>query len=200
MAMMIATAVGIPSGALSGYFGGKLDQLIAATMDSFYAFPHYITALLITIFLGRDPTKIALAVGVAYIPYFFRIVRSVTLSIKERAFIEEERVIGASSLFIVRHHILPYTVSSIIVFFSMSISRSILLIAGLGFLGLGIQPPTPEWGTDMRFARDQFLLGKWWTILPPGLMVFMAVLGFSLLGDGLNSIFQERKGGRFTVA
>jgi peptide/nickel transport system permease protein len=199
LAMLIALAVGIPLGAASGYVGGKSDRVLASAVDAFYAFPHYVMALMVTVALGREFWNIAIAVGVAYIPYFFRIVRSVTLSIKERVFIEEEKSIGASGLYILYHHILPYSITSIIVFFSMAVSRSIILLAGLGFLGLGIQPPTPEWGTDMRWGRDIFLLGKWWAVVSPGVMILLAVVGFNLLSEGLNSIFQEREGGRFAA-
>lgn len=199
LAMLIALSIGIPLGATSGYIGGKSDRVVASAVDAFYAFPHYVTALMVTVALGRASLNIALAVGVAYIPYFFRIVRSVTMSIKERAFIEEEKSLGASGFFIVYHHIIPYSLTSIIVFFSMAVSRSIVLLAGLGFLGLGIQPPTPEWGTDMRWGRDIFLLGKWWAVVAPGIMIFLAVVGFYLLSEGLNNIFQEREGGRFAL-
>lgn len=199
LAMIIAMSAGIPMGAASGYIGGTLDRAAASAMDAFYAFPHYIMALLIAVMLGREPMNVALAVGIAYVPYFFRIVRSITLTLKERDFVYDTRSIGASSWYIIYHHILPYTVSSILVFFSMAVSRSIVVLAGLGFLGLGIQPPTPEWGTDMRWGRDIFLMGSWWVLVAPGIMIFLAVVGFSLLGEGLDSVFRERKGGRYAA-
>ena len=99
----------------------------------------------------------------------------------------------------VMRYILPYAFSSIIVVSSLGIADSILLVAGLGFLGLGIAPPTPEWGTDLRWGRDVFLMGNWWVVIFPGLMIFLSVVGFNLLGEGLNALLKERVMGRYAA-
>lgn len=199
VAMVTGLSIGTVVGCVSGFFGGKIDTLIVPAMDAFYAFPSYILALIMAIMLTPDAANIAFAVGISYIPQYFRVVRSITLSLKEKMFIEAERSIGASNFFIIRHHILPYTISSLTVLVSMGVADSILAVSGLGFLGIGIQPPTPEWGTDMRWGRDIFLIGKWWVLLYPGIMILLAVIGFNLLSEGLNTLFQERGAGRFAA-
>jgi len=199
IAMLVSLGVGSPLGAISGYLGGKLDRVFVIAMDTFYAFPTHIMALMIAIMLSPEAMNIAIAVGAAHMPRYFRVVRSISLSIRERLFIEAEKSLGASSSFIILHHILPYTISSITVLMSLGIAHSILTVAGLGFLGIGVQPPTPEWGTDMRWGRDIFLIGKWWAVVYPGFMIFLTVMGFNLLSEGLNAIFQERGGGRYAT-
>jgi len=192
IATLLSMGVGSPLGALSGYFGGKLDTVLTSVMDTLYCFPCYILALLIAVILGPEATNISIAVGISYIPEYFRVVRSIALNIKEKTFIEAEKVLGASHFRIVFIHIMPYTLSSISVMVSMGVADSILAVAGLGFLGLGVRPPTPEWGTDMRWGRDVFLTGSWWISLFPGIFVFLSVLGFNLLSEGINSLLKER--------
>jgi len=194
ISILISITIGSLLGSMVGYVGGTLDRMITSVVDALYAFPTYIFALMIVVILGPQVLNIAMAVGVSFIPQYYRVVRSIVLSIKERLFIESEKALGASSLYIVRQHILPYAISSIIVLMSMGIADSILTVAGLGFLGIGIQPPTPEWGTDMRFGRDVFLIGGWWVSVAPGIMIFLSVMGFNLFGEGLNALFQERGG------
>jgi peptide/nickel transport system permease protein len=189
---MISLVVGSTLGATSGYFGGKLDRATSLTMDALYAFPSYIMALMIALMLGPTAQNIAVAVGASYSPEYFRVVRSITLSLKEKMFIEAERAVGVSSLGIISRHILPYTLTSLTVLVSMSVADSIVAVAGLGFLGLGIQPPTPEWGTDVRLGRSVFLTGSWWISLFPGMMIFLATVGFNLLGEGINAIIKEK--------
>jgi len=192
IATLLSMGIGSPFGALSGYFGGKLDTALTSVMDTLYCFPCYILALLIAVILGPEATNISVAVGISYIPEYFRVVRSIALNIKEKTFIEAEKVLGASHSRIVFIHIMPYTLSSISVMVSMGVADSILAVAGLGFLGLGVRPPTPEWGTDMRWGRGVFLTGSWWVSLFPGIFVFLSVLGFNLLSEGINSILKER--------
>lgn len=201
ISVTIALLIGVPIGAISAYLGGRVDQTLTMIMDTFYAFPVYITALMISIFLDPTALNLAIAVGTAYIPQHFRIVRSITLSIREKMFIEAEKSLGAGGRHIVLHHILPFTISSLTVLVSMGVADSILTVSGLGFLGIGIRPPHPEWGTDLRYGRDYFLAptGGWWMAFFPGMAIFFAVVGFNLLSEGLNQIFQERGGGPIGV-
>jgi peptide/nickel transport system permease protein len=197
IAVSVSLVVGVPLGAISAYLGGKSDKTLTMIMDTFYAFPVYITALMLSIVLAPTARNISIAIGTAYIPQYFRIVRSITLSLREKMFIEAERSLGAGGGYIVFHHILPYTISSLTVLMSMGVADSILTVAGLGFLGIGIRPPTPEWGTDLRYGRDYFLVptGGWWMAFFPGMAIFFAVVGFNLLSEGMNQLFQERGGG-----
>lgn len=199
VAMIISITVGSFLGAAGGYIGGKLDRVVAVFMDAAYAFPTYIMAFMIAIVLGPDAINLSFAVAIAGIPGYFRIVRSIALSIKERTFIEAEVIIGAPTKYIVIHHILPYAISSIIVLMSMGVADAILAISGLGFLGIGIQPPSPEWGTDLRWGREVLLNGQWWPTVFPSIAIFLAVFGFNMLGEGLSAIFREQAGGRFAA-
>lgn len=192
VATLLSMGIGSPLGAFSGFTGGKLDTVLTTIMDMLYCFPSYILALLIAVILGPEPVNISIAVGISYIPEYFRVVRSISLNIKEKTFVEAEKVLGASNLRIVFVHIMPYTLSSISVMLSMGVADSILAVAGLGFLGLGVRPPTPEWGTDIQWGRSVFLTGSWWVSLFPAIFVFLSVLGFNLLSEGINSILKER--------
>lgn len=194
ISVVIGVSVGTLAGVLSGYLGGPVDQIMTVLSDTLWAFPLYVMAIMFVIAFGITITSIAVAVAITYIPQYFRVVRSITLSIKEREFVNSVRLLGASRMHIVVHHILPYTVSSVAVLASLAVADSVLTVSGLGFLGLGIQPPTPEWGTDLRFARDYIPSGIWWPAVFPGIMIFLTVLGFNLLSEGLNSITVEKYG------
>jgi peptide/nickel transport system permease protein len=192
IAVGMSSLIGTFSGIASGYVGGKIDRLLTLLVDCLYAFPIYIMAVTVAAILGPTVVNLAFSVGIAYIPRYFKVMRSIALSVKEKMFIEAEKCLGAGSFYIIYHHILPYIISSTIVLISMGVAQSILMVSGLGFLGIGIQAPTPEWGTDLSSGRNYFFNGAWWVVFFPGLMIFLAVLGFNLLGEGLNAIFQER--------
>jgi ABC-type dipeptide/oligopeptide/nickel transport system permease subunit len=157
-------------------------------IDAWWAFPAIIFAILIAVMLGASATNTALAVGIAAAPSYSRVVRSITLSLKELPFIEAERCIGAGSFRIIFVHIFPNTLPSVLVLSTLGLGQAILTVSGLGFLGLGIPPPIPEWGTDLGAARGALVSGVWWASAFPGVMILLAVIGFNLLGEGLRPL------------
>lgn len=188
LSVSISSFVGTLLGMISGYLGGKIDRLVSLCLDSLYAFPSFLIALVISVMLGVGVLNTSIAVSICWIPLFNRVARSVTLSVKERQFIEVSRVLGAKHLHIVIRHILPHCLSSVFVLITLGFVRAVITIAGLGFLGFGIPPPTPEWGTDLSLGRSTLLSGAWWPILFPGLMLTVLAVGFSMVSEGLNPI------------
>jgi ABC-type dipeptide/oligopeptide/nickel transport system permease subunit len=188
-AVIFAAIIGGTLGVMTGYYGGNIDRLVTLPMDALYSFPTFLTALLIVTTLGGGTEYTALAVGFGLLPRFYRSMRSASISLKEEEFVEAEISLGASDLYIVFKHIYPLCFSVLLVIFTVGIATSILTIAGLGFLGLGVPTPIPEWGTDLNQGRPHLLSGVWWTTLVPSTFIFFTVLGFNLVGDGLNKIF-----------
>ncbi len=189
IAVIIATVIGATLGVLTGYFGGIIDRLLTLPMDALYSFPAFLTALLIVTTLGGGVFYTAIAVAIGLLPKFYRTVRSTSVSIKEEEFVEAEVSIGASDFYIVFRHIYPLCFSVLTVVLTVSIATSILSIAGLGFLGLGVPAPIPEWGSDLAAGRPNILSGVWWTTMGPAIFIFITVLGFNLLGEGFNKIY-----------
>jgi len=192
-AVAISGTIGVVVGAISAYYGGKLDRAISIPMDSIYSFPSIITALLIAYSLGGGGPNTALAIAIAWIPSYFRVVRSIIFSVKELTFIEAEKAIGAGTIYIITRHILPACLPSIASLLTLGMRDAILAAAGLGFLGIGIPPPTPELGADLSEGRRALLSGAWWPSVFPGLMIFIIVLGFNMLGEGLNELVKLRR-------
>ena len=182
--------IGTPLGLISGYFGGKLDRVLSVIMDSIYAFPGLILAIALTAMLGPSMLNVIVAISVIYIPTFFRMVRSVVLSVKEEAFVEAGRALGASSFTIIFRYIFPSTLPNIVVIFSLCVADAILTEAGLAFIGLSpISPPTPDWGYDLYAGWQMLIGGYWWLVLFPGIFITLTVLGFALIGEGLNELY-----------
>ena len=196
ISVIISFVLGAPLGVVSGYFGGPLDKILTILADSFWGFPTIIMAILIAWILGPSAINTAIAVGVAVTPRFFRIVRSEALSIKEWTFIEAERSLGASAKRIIFYHVFPNTFPSLLVLMTLGIGQSIIAISGLGFLGLGLPPPTPEWGTDIGRARFFLPIGVWWSTIFPAVMIFITVFAFNLFGEGLGTILKPKYKGR----
>jgi peptide/nickel transport system permease protein len=191
-AVGLALLGGIPIGALSGYSGRRLDNLLMRGMDIFFAFPSILLATAIVAFLGRGLDKVLLAVGLVAIPRFARQVRSGVLAERGKEYVQAARALGGSPLRILALQILPNCMGPVLVLASMTGATAILEVAGLGFIGLGVEPGTPEWGTDLNFYR-KLLVRVPWTLLPPGCAIALAVLGFNLLGDGLNDYLRKRR-------
>jgi peptide/nickel transport system permease protein len=188
VAVGISLLIGIILGSLSGFYGGTLDRVMMLLMDALYIFPSFIYMLLMVVVLGPGLWQTTLAISIGRIPYNYRLIRSLTISIKERGFIEAQRVLGASNYYIIRKHIMPYYISILFVSISLGMASGTLAISGLGFLGLGIPPPTPEWGTELANGRNFLLSGNWWLVVFPGFFVMIAMLGFNLLSEGLDAI------------
>lgn len=192
VAALFSSVAGIPLGLLSGFVGGKLDRALSLVMDSIYSFPGLILAIAMAAMLGPGIINIALAIAVIYTPTYFRIVRGQTLSVKEELYVEAARSLGARAATILQQYIFPNVLPSIAVVFSLNVADAILTEAGLAYLGLGLPPPTPDWGYDLSRGQDFLLSGSWWPITFPGLMITLVALAFSMIGEGLSEILNPR--------
>lgn len=192
VAVTISLCIGVLLGAFSGYYQGFLSNIVMRIMDSLQAFPMLILVMSISVALGRNSFSAMLAVGIAGIPSFARLMYAQTLSVKHSAFIEGERAIGLPKKRILAQHILPNCITPILVRVSLSLGSSILTVSSLSFLGIGVQPPTPEWGYMISEAKNFLLTGEWWMILFPGLAIASLVLSFNLFGDGLRDALDYR--------
>jgi peptide/nickel transport system permease protein len=190
--VLFAVLIGAPLGALAGYKGGRVDELIMRITDLFLAFPSLLLAMAIASALGRGSEKAAFALVISWWPWYTRLVRGVTLSLKERYFVEAAQAIGVRDSVIILRHILPNTISPILVQATVDLGTVILAMGGLGFLGLGTQPPAPDWGLMVSDGRI-YILSQWWIATFPGITIFVVVLAFNLLGDTLRDIFDPRQ-------
>lgn len=197
LASVIALLIGVPLGLISGYLGGWPDRVLVLVMDSVYSFPDLILAIVIAAVLGSGMVNAAVAVSVVYIPQYFRVTRNHTLSVREESFVEAARALGASKLDIIRRYIFPNVSQSIPVILTLNSADAILTLAGLSFLGFGITPPKPFWGLDVSEAWRYLTMTKeypqvwWWTAIP-GLAIVALIIGFTLLGEGLNDILNPQ--------
>ncbi len=187
----IAAIVGSVLGLVGGYYGGIIDSLIMRVCDALFAFPGIILAIAIVAILGSGMTNVVIAVAVFNIPKFARLVRGNTLATKNSVFVQAAKNIGAGDARILFKHILPSAIPDIIVQYSMSIGSSILTASSLSFLGMGAQPPTPEWGLLLSNGRT-YMMSSWHITLFPGLAIFATVLSFNLLGDGLRDALDPK--------
>jgi peptide/nickel transport system permease protein len=190
--VLFAILIGAPLGALAGYKGGWVDELIMRITDLFLAFPSMLLAMAIASALGRGTDKAAFALVISWWPWYTRLVRGVTLSLKERYFVEAAQAIGVRDSVIIWRHILPNTISPILVQATVDMGTVILAMGGLAFLGLGTQPPAPNWGLMVSEGRT-YILNQWWIATFPGIAIFVVVLAFNLLGDTLRDIFDPRQ-------
>jgi peptide/nickel transport system permease protein len=187
-----AVLLGAPLGAVAGYKGGWIDEVIMRFTDLFLAFPSLLLAMAIASALGRGLGNAAIALVVSWWPWYTRLVRGVTISLRRRYFVEAAQAIGVSDWVIILRHILPNTISPILVQATVDMGTVILAMGGLAFLGLGTQPPNPDWGLMVSEGRD-FILNQWWVSTFPGIAIFIVVLAFNLLGDTLRDIFDPRQ-------
>jgi peptide/nickel transport system permease protein len=190
--VFFAILIGAPLGAIAGYKGGWLDEVIMRITDMFLAFPSLLLTMAITAALGRGMSNAAIALVVSWWPWYTRLVRGITISLRERYFIEAAQATGVRDSLIILRHILPNTISPVLVQATVDLGTVILAMGGLGFLGLGTQPPSPDWGLMVAEGRD-FILNQWWISTIPGLAIFIIVLAFNLLGDTLRDIFDPRQ-------
>jgi len=195
VALVVVTApvFGLLVGTVAGYAGGWVDVVLMRFTDVFLAFPRLVLALAFVAALGPGIGNAVLAIALTSWPPYARIARAETLTIRNSDFIAAIRLQGASPLRIVVGHVMPLCISSVIVRVTLDMAGIILTAAGLGFLGLGAQPPLPEWGAMISTGR-QFILDQWWVATVPGLAIFTVSLGFNLLGDGLRDALDPRSG------
>lgn len=188
----ISTPLGLVIGVLAGYSGGALDEILMRLSDIFLAFPKLILAIAFAAALGPGVENAIVAISIANWPSYARLARAETLSVRNNDYIQVIRSMGASSLRIMVGHITPMCLSSIIVRLSLDMGTIILTAAGLGFLGLGAQPPVPEWGLMVSDGR-QFLVDQWWVSTLPGFAILIVVMGFNLMGDGFRDILDPHQ-------
>ncbi len=188
----IVIAVGTPLGIIAGYFGGVVDEIIMRVSDLVLAFPSLLLAVAIVAALGPSQMNAMIALSVPWWPWYTRITRSLAISLKERQFVEAAKAAGVSSARIMAAHILPNCVTPVIVQATLDMGYIILSLAGLGFLGLGSQPPTPDWGVMISEGRT-FILSQWWISTFPGLAILVSVLGFNLAGDGIAEVMNPKR-------
>lgn len=191
MVSLIVGPFGLLVGIVAGYFGGPVDAVLMRITDIFLSLPRLVLALAFVAALGTGINNAIIAIAVTSWPPYARLARAETLSIRNSDFVRMAQLQGASSLRILLNHIAPLCLASVVVRLTFDMSGTILTAAGLGFLGLGAQPPQPEWGLMVAAGR-QYVLDQWWVATIPGIAIFIASLGFNLLGDGLRDVFDAR--------
>jgi len=191
ISVAIACALGVPLGLVAGYYGHWVESIIMRLMDIMLAFPGILLALVVIAILGPSLNNVMLAVGISGVPSYARLVRGSVLQVKANAYVESARATGASDARLILAHILPNVLAPIIVLASLGVGSSILAASGLSFLGLGAQPPSPEWGAMLSTGRN-YLEQAWWIATFPGVMIVLAVLAMNLLGDALRQALDPR--------
>jgi len=192
VAVGIAMILGITFGVIAGYYGGWVDALIMRIVDIMFAFPALLLAIVIVAVIGQGLDKAMIAIGIVYTPQMARIIRSSVLYIKEMEYIEIQKAIGSSDWRVIFRHVLPNSIAPVIVYGTLMLASAILDCAALGFLGLGAQPPIPEWGAMLSKSYSYIISGAWWAATFPGIAILFSVLGLNLLGDGLRDILDPR--------
>jgi len=187
----VGLLVGVPLGLISGYYGGRVDFVIQRVTDMMLAFPGFLLALGLVAVLGVGLKNTVVSIGISMIPIYIRLVRGCVLSVREQVYVEAARAVGTTDFKIILRHILPNVMVPITVQTSLGMGTAILFAAGLGFLGVGVQPPTPEWGAMLGSGRA-YLFNAPHVATFPGVAIFLAVLSFNLLGDGLRDALDPR--------
>lgn len=191
VSVCISLALGVPVGLAAGYLGGWVDALISRIVDAMLACPFLILAIALAAFLGPSLTNAMIAIGISATPIFVRLTRAQVLAVKVEDYVEAARAIGNSHLRIALRHILPNVVAPLIVQATLAIAAAVIAEASLSFLGLGQQPPAPSWGSMLNTAKNYIDNAPWMSVWP-GLSIFLLVLSFNLLGDGLRDAFDPR--------
>jgi ABC-type dipeptide/oligopeptide/nickel transport system permease subunit len=187
----VGLLVGVPFGLISGYYGGKVDFGIQRVTDMMLAFPGFLLALGLVAVLGVGLQNTVVSIGISMVPIYIRLVRGCVLTVREQVYVEAARAVGTRDFKIILKHILPNVMVPITVQTSLGMGNAILFAAGLGFLGIGVQPPTPEWGAMLGSGRA-YLFNAPHVATFPGIAIFLAVLSFNLLGDGLRDALDPR--------
>ncbi|WP_167050810.1 ABC transporter permease [Salinibacterium sp. ZJ77] len=200
VAVALSIFVGVLLGVVSGYIGGWIDRVLVVIADAVYAFPTLLLAIVAAIVISGGQSSLwggilaaAISITVVFIPQYYRVVRAETVRVKSEAFVESARVIGASTPRIMFRHVLRNAIRTLPLIFTLNSSEAILTLAGLGFLGFGIQPTSAaEWGYDLNKSLSDVTSGIWWTAIPPGLAIVLVVLGVTLIGESLNDLADPR--------
>jgi len=191
VAASIALIVGLVLGMFAAYYGGAADNIIMRVMDVLLAFPYILLAIAVVAILGPGLRNAMIAIGIVYIPYYARVVRGAVLSVRARDYVEAARALGARDGRVMVQHVLPNTLAPLIVQTTLNVGAAIIDTAGLSFLGLGTQPPTPDWG-NMLSAGRSYVIDSPWIATFPGLAILVTVLAFNLMGDALRDAFDPR--------
>ena len=208
VALLLSVVVGIVLGLVSGYLGGWVDRMLVVVADAIYAFPSLLLAILVAIAISGGQSGLwpgvmaaAVAITVVFIPQYFRVVRAEVVRVKAEAFVESAKVIGASTPRIMFRHVLRNAIRTLPLIVTLNASEAISTLAALGFLGFGIEPTAAaEWGYDLNKSISDVAAGIWWTAIPPGTAIVIAILGITLIGESLNDLADPRLRGRRRVA
>jgi peptide/nickel transport system permease protein len=191
--VVVGAAVGTVYGAIAGYVGDKTDEVMMRVVDVFLSLPGFILAMAVAASIGRGLGPLIVALAIVWWPSYARFVRGMVLALKERPHVEGIRALGATAPYIVRRHIVPLMIDQLNVRVTQDLGYALVAVASLSFVGLGVQPPTPEWGVLLGGARA-YISSSWWYPVVPGLAIALATVGFSLLGDGLSDLTNARRG------
>ncbi len=189
--VLVGAGVGVLAGAIAGFFGGWVDEALMRVSDLMLTVPSLILAMAVAAALGPGTGNMIFAIALSWWPGYARLVRGEVMAKKEEQFVTAARAMGAGPARLLRRHILPNIISPVIVKMSLDMGFAILTVASLGFVGIGVKPPTPEWGSLLSVARAN-MPDYWWTAIFPGLAIFLAVFGFNLLGDGLRDLLDPK--------
>ncbi len=189
LATLLSMIIGVPLGLISGYLGGKVDKILLFFMDTIYTIPGLLLSVTLAFILGRGILNVAIAVSIAYIPQYYRIVRNHTTSVKNELFIEAAKAMGATPTRVLSRYLFLNVIQSVPVVFTLNAADAILVLGGLGFLGLGLPEEVPEWGHDLKEALPDLSTGIWWTTLFPGMAMTSMVVGLSFIGEGISEMF-----------
>ncbi|MGF1491360.1 MAG: ABC transporter permease [Microcoleaceae cyanobacterium] len=187
LATALSLVIGVPLGMISGYLGGTVDRVLLFLMDTIYTLPGLLLSITLAFVVGQGILNAAIALSIAYVPQYYRVVRNQTMSIKAELFVQAAQALGAGTWGILSRYLFLNVVQSVPVLFTLNAADAILTLGSLGFLGLGLPEVTPEWGHDLRLALEALPTGIWWTTLFPGLAITGMVVGLSLLGEGINN-------------
>lgn len=187
----LALLIAVPLGVISGYYGGVVDEILMRVTDVFLSFPPLLIAIVVASFMGPSLKNAVIAIVIAWWPWYARVIRAQVMAMKERPFVAAARCIGTSDWTIMFSHILPNCISPVIIQASMDMGSVLITAASLSFIGLGAQAPQPEWGLIVSTAR-RYILDSWWYSVFPGLAIFITVLSFNLIGDGLREVLDPR--------
>jgi peptide/nickel transport system permease protein len=191
VAASIALVVGLVLGMVAAYYGGGTDSVIMRVMDILLAFPYILLAIAVVAILGPGLLNAMIAIGIVYVPHYARVVRGAVLSVRAREYVEAARALGARDDRVMVQHVLPNTLAPVIVQTTLNVGTAIIDTAGLSFLGLGTQPPTPDWG-NMLSAGRSYVIDSPWIATFPGLAILVTVLAFNLMGDALRDAFDPK--------